>query len=91
MFLGAGGAEAGADLIEVGIGIAGVADEFPCLAGVAGDGGEEVAESLLDVGGTGGEDADGAAGGGEAGCADGSLEGPVLGAESYDGEAAETE
>ncbi len=66
MFLGAGGAEAGADLVEVGVGIAGVADEFPGLAGVVGDGGEEVAEGAFDVGGAGGEDADGAAGGGEA-------------------------
>jgi len=66
VFLGAGGAEAGADLVEVGIGIAGMADEFPCLPVVVGYGGEEAAQSFLDVEGSGGEDAAGAAGGGEA-------------------------
>jgi hypothetical protein len=89
VFLGARGAESGADLVEVGVGIAGVADEFPGLAGVVGDGGEEGAQGFLDVEVAGGEDADGAAGGGEACGADGSLEGSVLGAEGDDSEAAE--
>ena len=62
---------------------------FGC--GSLGHGGEEAAQGLLDVEGSGGEDADGAAGGGEAGGADGSLEGSVLGLEGDDGEAAETD
>ena len=40
MLVGAGGAEAGADLVELLVGVAGVADEFPGLLGVGRHGGE---------------------------------------------------
>lgn len=66
VFVGAGGAEAGADLIEVLVRVAGVADEFPRGVGhIGGQSGEQAAEGLRDVEGASGEDADGAAGGGE--------------------------
>jgi hypothetical protein len=92
MLVGSGGAEAGADLIEVGVRIAGVTDEFPdvVLTGLR-LGRENGAESGGDVfrsGGAGGEHSDSAGGRPEAGFADEALEGAMLGAEGDDGETA---
>lgn len=92
VFVGTGGAEAGTDLIESGVGITGMADEFPDGAGVRRRRGEEGEKSGADgvgASGSGSEDADGAGGGHEAGCADEALEGSVLEVEGGDGEAAE--
>lgn len=89
VLVGAGGAEAGADLVEGRVGIAGVADEFPGLREVGGHGDEQGAEGFRNVEAAGGENADGAAGGGEAGGADSALEGSMLGLQSDDGEAAQ--
>jgi hypothetical protein len=89
VFLGAGGAETGADLIEVGVRITGMAYEFPGGGGVGWHRRQQAAEGLVDVRGSGGEDTDGAAGGGEPGGEDRTLEGSVLGLEGDDRETAE--
>jgi hypothetical protein len=91
VFEGAGGAEAGADLGEVGVEVAGVADEFPdrTWAGSGRDGGEEGAKGAWDIASAGGEDSQGAVGSGESSVAGEAEEGAVLGVEGDDGEAAE--
>jgi hypothetical protein len=90
VFVGAGGAEAGADRVEVGVGVARVADEFPnglrcCWRR---HGLEECAESGaygIGPGGAGGEDANRPGGSGEACGTDTAEEAAVLGAEGHDG------
>jgi hypothetical protein len=91
VFMGAGGTEAGGDLVESGVGVAGMADEFP-------DGwarrhrreeGTEGSVNGVGTGDPGGENTDGAGGSGEAGVADEALEGSMLGLEGHDSEAAQ--
>ena len=89
MLGGAGVAEAGADLGEVRVGIAGMADELPDSVGL-GHGGEQAAEGGGRVRDAGGEDADGTFGGGEAGSADEAAEVSAMHVERGDGEVAET-
>jgi hypothetical protein len=88
VFLSAGCAKAGADLIEVLIWVAGVADEFPGGGGVWRHRLQEAAEGFFDIDAAGCQHANGAAGGGEARRAHRTLKSPVLGLKGYDSQAA---
>lgn len=87
MFLGARGAQAGADLVEVSVRVAGMADEFPGLAIGGGDGVEQGTEGGGDIGRARGKDAEGAGGRGEAGCPHAEQEAAMFGAKGNDGKA----